>query len=201
MIYRSALFSALCFFALQAQAVVIDFEPPPCLDCGYGKYSWSEDGFIVSGRFTHYGSGDWSGDVFSNGSEGAIRTAISTESEVNLAHGAGKLFNITSVEIAPYSYLYNNATVTFIGLKANGSTVTQTFAHSGSGFAEYIFNPEFSRLQSLSVARTSSLQGEPIVPLASYDNFNVSAIPLPPAVWLLGSGLLTLAGLRRRRTA
>lgn len=33
------------------------------------------------------------------------------------------------------------------------------------------------------------------------DSFTVSAIPLPAAVWLLGSGLIVLIGLARRRKA
>lgn len=34
-----------------------------------------------------------------------------------------------------------------------------------------------------------------------YDNLNVSAVPVPAAVWLFGSGLLGLVGVARRRKA
>jgi len=34
-----------------------------------------------------------------------------------------------------------------------------------------------------------------------YDNINVSAVPVPAAVWLFGSGLLGLVGVARRRKA
>jgi hypothetical protein len=32
-----------------------------------------------------------------------------------------------------------------------------------------------------------------------YDNLNVSAVPVPAAAWLFGSGLLGLVGVARRR--
>jgi hypothetical protein len=201
--------STLCLFSLPGLAAVIDFEPPPCFipDCGINKTNWSEDGFVVSGKFTHMDASNWSNgysSTFNNGSEGAIRTAIDPASEVTLSHGAGSLFNLESVEIAPYGSGHGAPEVTFIGLKASGALVSQTFDTSGSNFLEYVFSADFTRLQSVTVAKTRDphpiFPGEMLVPVASYDRFKASVIPLPPAIWLLGSGLLALAGLRRRRS-
>jgi hypothetical protein len=209
MIRYTLAMSTLCLFSLPGLAAVIDFEPPPCLDCGYNKSYWNEDGFRVEGEFTHFGARVWTngygyGDELNNGSRGAIRTALSPETEVTLRHGAGELFNLESVEIAPYGSGQGAPAVTFIGLKASGALVSQTFITSGDIFAEYAFSDDFTRLQSVTIDQTRAPHpiwpGEMLVPPAAFDRFTASVIPLPPAVWLLGSGLLALAGLRRRRS-
>ena len=144
------------------------------------------------------------GSTFSNGSRGAIRTTVSPESEVTLVHGSASLFNLSSVELGPYSSGSGSGSVTFLGLKASGATVSQTFNLSGYGFVEYDFSAEFSRLQSVTVAKTRAPHpiwpGEPLIPSVSFDRFRASVIPLPPAVWLLGSGLLVLLRMRRRQS-
>jgi len=40
----------------------------------------------------------------------------------------------------------------------------------------------------------------PVTSLATYDvDFNAAAVPIPPALWLFGSGILGLVGLAGRR--
>ena len=35
----------------------------------------------------------------------------------------------------------------------------------------------------------------------AYDNFTITAVPVPAAVWLFGSGLIGLVGIARRKKA
>jgi hypothetical protein len=39
------------------------------------------------------------------------------------------------------------------------------------------------------------------VPLVNFDNIVVSAVPVPAAFWLFGSGLIGLIGVARRKKA
>ena len=197
--------STLCLFSLPGLAAVIDFESLWCSDCGIGKSSISEDGFSVTGDYTHTDALSMSNGydtVFSNGSRNAIRTPLSPDTEVTLSHNAGALFNLLSVELAPYGSGHSAPTITFIGLKASGASVSQTFITSGSEFSEYVFSTNFVRLQSVTVAKTRAPHaiwpGEMLVPAAAFDRFTASVIPLPPAILLMGSGLFALAGFRRR---
>ncbi|MGI9291141.1 MAG: hypothetical protein ACR2QG_07675, partial [Gammaproteobacteria bacterium] len=108
--------TTMFFFCLSAQAAIIDFEPPPCNTCGFGKTSWSEDGFSLNGRFTHFGAGVWnSSNTFNNGSRGALRFPISPESGFELTVNNGDLFDLNSVELANYGGGNSTINVTFIG--------------------------------------------------------------------------------------
>ncbi|MGI9290587.1 MAG: hypothetical protein ACR2QG_04820, partial [Gammaproteobacteria bacterium] len=87
-------------------------------------------------------------------------------------------------------------------VKDGGAVVSQIFSGRSYEFAEYVFSNDFTRLQSVSIEKNNShhiFPGELIVPIFAMDRIRASIIPIPPAIWLMGSALLALLGLRRRR--
>jgi hypothetical protein len=71
----------------------------------------------------------------------------------------------------------------------------------GTQIGLYAFNPSDTR--GLVYIRGTSSPGYPggPGPVGAEQSFYVSAVPLPGAVWLFGSGLLGLLGVSRRRKA
>ena len=86
--------------------------------------------------------------------------------------------------------------VNFTGIKSNNSTVTQTFTYSDAlAFQTFLFSSDFNDLKTLFWISASADQDP------QFDNITMSPstpVPLPGAVWLLGSGLLGLVAIRRR---
>ena len=78
----------------------------------------------------------------------------------------------------------------------NGSvldTISRIYPESGPGVTESIYFTAASNNIVLSFLDSSSGQASAII-----DNVNISSVPIPPTVWLLGSSLVGLVGLRRR---
>jgi len=74
------------------------------------------------------------------------------------------------------------------------STISRTYNVPGPGETITIPFTASSESMSLSFEATSSIgQASPI-----FDNISVSNVPIPAAVWLLGSGLLGLVVIRRK---
>ena len=69
--------------------------------------------------------------------------------------------------------------------EADGTTPTPTF----SGLWDDVYNSEIR------------IMGSGGTMVAGIDNYKVSTIPVPASLWLLGSGLLGLMGIARRKTA
>jgi len=73
-------------------------------------------------------------------------------------------------------------------------TISRIFSAPGTGVTETISFTASSNSIILSfLDSTPSGQASPII-----DNIKVSTVPIPPTIWLLGPGLIGLAGLRRR---
>ena len=120
----------------------------------------------------------------------------SLEAVTLLSRQDGNAFDLFSIDLAelngdvtPPDFL----TVTFDGLLASGGTVTQTFQLDGDAFGLETF--AFTGFTGLS--QVSWTQG-PASLAHQFDNI-VTAIPVPAAVWLFGSGLLGLTGVARYR--
>lgn len=112
-----------------------------------------------------------------------------------LARTNGGTFNLAAITLAtlyPMDAPDNTpVTVQFNGHLANGNTVTQSFTVQGDFAAQsFTFGSDFSNLVSVDWLQDAYAY--------QFDNVDVTATPVPAAAWLLGSGLLGLAGLRRR---
>lgn len=121
----------------------------------------------------------------------------SLEAATMLSRQDGTAFNLFSIDLAELNGDVLNPppflTVTFDGLLASGGTVTQTFQLDGIAFGLETF--AFTGFTGLS--QVSWTQG-PAGLSHQFDNI-VTAIPVPAAVWLFGSGLLGLTGVARYR--
>jgi hypothetical protein len=75
-----------------------------------------------------------------------------------------------------------------------------SYAEAGPDLVFAGFNPSDSR-GLLYRQEISYLTGDPFVDMHDVQAYYVSAVPLPAPAWLMGSGLLTLIGLGKRRHA
>jgi hypothetical protein len=73
------------------------------------------------------------------------------------------------------------------------TTITRNFSMTGSGETKSILFTAPTNDVILKFLDSSTGQASPII-----DNIKISTVPLPPAAWLLGTGLIGLVGLRRR---
>lgn len=198
--------SALMLFVCpQAGAVIIDFQSEAVTGTGVGPVgdgsSYDEDGFNIAidvGGLAGTamvtlgdGRGDYTGSaamVFN------LNTAATLE--FVLTKIGGGAFSVSSVDLAKW-ITTTDQSVSFVGNKNGGGTVTQMFTLSDSDFLAdtYTFT-SFSNLNSLQWS-TSGTSGNRI----QFDNFSVSAvIPEPSALvlCLLGIGVAAFYRVRSR---
>ena len=194
--------AAITVFGLNASAAtVIDFESLTHDGDDVGEYfsTYEEDGYIL-GSYT-VDSNELSEDLTAYGTAADGAYAGSTmlmndwyenEALTVLKASDGSAFNLGSIDLCELSdYTTESYSVTFTGLLSSGATVTQTLTLDGTfGIDSFSFDSDFSNLTS--VSWDSGVYG------VQFDNINVSAVPVPAAAWLLGSGLLGLFGLRRK---
>ncbi|MGD9506589.1 MAG: hypothetical protein AB7W37_16910 [Syntrophobacteraceae bacterium] len=115
----------------------------------------------------------------------AGETMLTTTSRAVFSMNSISLSELYADDEDPFSF-----DVVFTGLLSDGSTVTATFTVDGlTGAQTFAFGSEFSSLISLSWVDTNGIQ---------FDNVDASPVPIPGAIWLLGSSLAGLASLRRK---
>ena len=191
------LVSMLLSAATMAKAVTIDFESLAHNDDAVTHIGavYSEDGFILENLAT----------VDSSGFEPAFATYGTThewfagstslindnyQGVTRFSSANGSFFSLSSIEV---SELWNHEVqelLTFIGLKADGTTVSQTFALDGLfGFETFYFDALFTDLVDLTWVQTDYF--------VQVDNINV--VPEPSTILLFGAGLATCTAMARSR--
>ena len=171
-----------------AAAVTLDFESlssPGNTSPTVGP-SYSEKGFTLTTTST-FATDGLSSPFFLGGS---TYIYADTQANISLSNAKGLAFSLQSIDLAEFLGT-GNVQVTFTGTKANGAQVMDVFTLDGNpGFDHFIFSPTFSNVVSVSWANSPDYH--------AVDNINASPVPLPASVWLLGSALAGLVGLRRR---
>ncbi|MEQ1637719.1 MAG: hypothetical protein ABL903_13620 [Methylococcales bacterium] len=164
---------------------------------GLVEPSYTKDGFLLQ-----HGTGEAAAFyVVSNNVQDGFYQGSTAIFNVNaggntiLTKADNSAFDIFSIDLTNYGNgnSINTLDVTFTGSLLGGGTVSQTFAVDDfNGFQTFNFTG-FTNLASVSVVTG--------IPNAiEFDNINVSAVPLPAAVWLMGSGLVGLLGLHKKQT-
>jgi len=118
--------------------VNISFDGPPYDPPNYGveTHSYNESGVFFSGDFERAYTNTTS--LQPNDGSSYLREGIGFGFNMG-----GNLFGLASVDLAAYSYLATNMSITFVGYRADGSTVTTNFASTGLVFQTYYFGPEW----------------------------------------------------------
>lgn len=116
--------------------------------------------------------------------------------EVEMTRNGGGLFDLLSFDFASlFKFVPAPGTevLDVIATAPGGVTISQSFNYDNIGdeFQIAMLGSQFSGLQSV------LFSSQFIFP--AYDNIEVSAVPIPAAVWLFGSGLLGLVGIARRK--
>ncbi len=86
---------------------------------------------------------------------------------------------------------FSGGTFTLTGNINGGGTITETFTFLDRGQWDlYTLSSEWQNLDSVDfLATTTHLH---------FDNISVSQVPVPAAVWLFGSGLMGLLGMKKK---
>lgn len=192
------LMAAVLLQAAAVSAEVIDFESLASDDAGYYEWgtSYTEGGYQLTSD-DMFASDGLQSSLYLGGST-YVYTAYMGEYDIALTSRDGSLFDVSSIDLAELMLPYGgtDVSVTFTGTKADSTTVATTFTLDGSdGWETFLFGDEFSSL--------TSLVWNNVADYHAFDNITVeaSSVPVPAAIWLLGSGLVGLAGLRRKKNA
>ena len=192
--------------ALSAQSIMT-FLPVACATGG--SYSagdtYSESGFTISSGVTG-GLAGWCADADTYSSQAGYAgpgMALAYQGiNATLTKNGGGPFSINGIELAHlYSGEYGAQSFTFTGNLYGGGTVSQTFTIGPETahplFSPYFFDASFTNLASV-VFATQDYAYYQFTNVA-LDGYQLGTVPEPGSIVLLGSGLVGLGGIVRRR--
>jgi subtilisin family serine protease len=175
--------------ALPAGARVLGFDPPhftggPSM---YNPYL-EEQNFVVGTDGGIYVQSSYTASYPNNGSYYA--RSITGESNLTVRHRENLPFTMLAVDLSEYASGYPAKTVTFVGHKVGGGTVTQSFATDGvidgtgslADFQTFTFNSSFTNLTKV-VATSSPFMIDNIAVLVEGQETPPPTAPAPPLIY------------------
>lgn len=194
------LLSALLFaltLANLCRADILTFDSPSvAFQQGYGPgQAYIEDGF----SFTTTNTPGYSGSIIRFNpatqisqapNDGTIYFGDTYYSHPMMNRPDGALFDISQIDLSYYSESVMVSNITFLGNKADGSTVTTTFMLNGpydAQFQTFQFDSDWTDLVSVDFLT----QG------FAWDNIDVTIVPEPNIAALIINGVLLLILARR----
>ncbi len=189
--------------AMNAQADIITFESLSHIDgltSDHGA-TYIEGGFLFTNIATEIDSG-FAPSLATFGTE-AMGFSGSTALFNNNFEGAtvltrvdGNAFSFNSIDLAEL-YPYNDSDyafdLTFYGWLSDGSSVSQTVTLDNLiGVQSYVFGSAFSNVLAVNWAQGDDFH--------QFDNVNAAPVPEPMSLLLLGSGLITFLGARKKNS-
>ena len=201
---KSYLLGAVCaclsslVLPISVNAALLDFE-----GMNNSVTTYSADGynfeFSFSGWFIgQYVSYNNNGTTVLNGQGAYSVTGLGNYVDISLTNGS--TFDVSMFDASIMHNSFSSGSLFVTGLLSGGGTVTETVSLSNT-YNTYSLPSAFTDLTSI---RFGEMGGSPDwlgSAGISIDNIQFSTVPIPPALWLFGSGLLVLIGLTRRRKA
>src|SRR3989344_634769 len=177
--------------AARAAIVVIDFDSATTGSLLTADYL--EDGYKMQSLSGHY-------DIFSAGGTGntqylGLDTVVGPSSVVRFTNIAGENFNLLSLDVMytpdPNFPLFEQQTIT--------SSAGGSMSLSAAGIQNFS-GPGWTNLAWINISSNVAIITLPVA--AGFDTITLqTAVPLPPALLLFGSGLMGLLGLACRKAA
>jgi len=187
--------------SMSAHAAVIDFED---LGVAAGANLHPLDNTMVSSGGYDFINGPNS-DIMDlhigNNSSNTIgsTTEMLSHGDLIMTNSNSSLFNLTSFD---FGSIFSEAPLNFWvdGTLAGGANVTQFFVMDGNvnTFQTFLLNSAFSGLESVNWRYEGGNTAAFNIDNINVDTGSVSSVPVPAAVWLMGSGLLGLMGFSRK---
>jgi hypothetical protein len=220
--YVAGLLLAITMGNSMATIVVIDYEGVPgdpgssSAGLNYfppGSNSWDEDGFRTAGDYFGDPSsilfGGSGSDAYSQANDSVAVRVNNGASTLNVFQINGDAFGAFAIDLSENCLTCGVTHGVITGTKFGGGTVSMAYTLDdilgSETFDLFGFSSEFGNITNLSWART----GPSPELRTQLDNINLSTsavsakaqipVPVPPTVWLFGSGLIGLACAARRK--
>jgi hypothetical protein len=197
---RSFFFAALMAISGGATAGVVTVDFDDTLPTYFGLSTYQEDGFtltsnvpdgtlidvnnVVRGNLGILGGGTDSQSLFWG--------ANGVESTVSLTGDSGEVFELLALDASSLGNVSGQLTLT--GALSGGGTIQQVL-NIDSALTTYGITG-MSGLSALDISFDGATYFAPF----DLDNVQMSVVPLPAAIWMMGSALIGLVGWARRRT-
>jgi len=190
---KSILIAVACLlFTPVANSSIINFNTPTLVDGIQRVESYIESGVTFTGAFNHVDAG------LGSPSNGTAFMQYDEFSSLNFGMTDNSLMNLVSIDIAELTS--SPVSITFLAQLPGSVMISQTFttdgiSGSGNDFETFFFDSAFSGVDYVYIADISGAMNYNF----AFDNINVSAVPVPAAVWLFISGLIGLVGVSRSK--
>jgi len=210
---KSLIIFTLFVYSACLQATVVtfnDFAPiPPQSNGPTGVNTITSGGFEFSSDLSN--TDYWGFTILDNGPSGnylSIDSFPGTSFPIMITHSSGSAFDFASLDILVRHY-YSVGPISIVGYDdINNVIASREFLPDPSplNYSEFInltFSDEWNAVHRVQINGQYIWPGppysDPRTANAAIDNFTASVVPIPGAVWLFGSALVSLAWSRRRQ--